>query len=54
MKDIRAALTADIESRMPKDEDQIRADKLKELELLGYTEEDLERSNPYNQWMYDE
>ena len=26
----------------------------KELELLGYDLEDLERDNPYNQWMYEE
>lgn len=29
-------------------------DKLKQLNLLGYTEEELERDNPYNQWMYED
>lgn len=33
--------------------EQERADKLKELNLLGYTEEELEQDNPYNQWMYE-
>ena len=31
---------------------QERDDNLQELLAMGYTEDDLERSNPYNQWMY--
>lgn len=26
--------------------------QLSQLQAMGYTEHDLERSNPYNQWMY--
>lgn len=26
--------------------------QLQELQVMGYTEHDLERSNPYNQWMH--
>lgn len=32
---------------------QERDDNLQELLAMGYTEDDLERSNPYNQWMYE-
>lgn len=31
---------------------QERDDNLQKLLAMGYTEDDLERSNPYNQWMY--
>lgn len=30
-----------------------REENLNALIKMGYTEEDLERSNPYNQWMYE-
>jgi len=29
-----------------------RDENLEKLVAMGYTEDDLERSNPYNQWMY--
>ena len=30
-----------------------RDEQLEKLQAMGYTERDLERSNPYNQWMYE-
>lgn len=30
-----------------------RDEQLEKLQAMGYTESDLERSNPYNQWMYE-
>lgn len=34
-------------------EERMRDERLEELRAMGYTEDDLERSNPYNQWMYE-
>ena len=33
------------------DKDESLEEQLADLEAMGYTEEDLERSNPYNQWI---
>lgn len=34
------------------DRDEALEHQLEKLQAMGYTEEDLERSNPYNQRMY--
>lgn len=33
------------------DKDESLEEQLAALEAMGYTEDDLERSNPYNQWI---
>lgn len=33
-------------------EEHCRERPLEELAEMGYSEDDLERSNPYNQWVY--
>lgn len=46
----------DIEAQVDRIADDLvqqeRDDNLQKLLDMGYTEDDLERSNPYNQWMY--
>ena len=41
------ALTRDLAEGRKHDE------QLEELQAMGYAERDLERNNPYNQWMYE-
>lgn len=33
------------------DKDEALEEQLAALQAMGYTEDDLERSNPYNQWI---
>lgn len=52
---IKDKLTKAIKANMPVPKDEYTTEELNEkLQRMGYDLEELERDNPYNQWMYQD